>query len=214
MESGDADPRRRPTLTLSLNDVVVYQRPIDWNGDHRFGLYRHEPTAEVKVRNVVMTGDWPKSLPQEFFENPTATVGEPMTVEQRHSLNRLFQESFLAENVFAVRRKALAMPVADRFEFLSRWILPGPDHPGIRMSGDFTPTRPSPLAFEPGVDHPELGGQVVSPVFDWLNAAWELGQWTQCRQQVDAIPDSDDEFQKRARIVLRLLLSLEQKEPE
>ena len=204
--------RTNGTVTLSLGDVVVYQRPIDWAGDFRFGLVRHDSAAEVKVRNLALTGDWPQTLPQEFLDNPMATIGEPMGIADRHALNRLFQEEFLTENLIAVRSRGLAMPAAERFEFLSRWILPGPDHPGFRVSGDFTPTRPSPLALEPGVEHPELGGEIVSPVLDWLDVARELGRLDECRQRVEAVVDSNDAFQRRAKVALSLLISLEQLE--
>lgn len=196
-------------VTLSLNEVVIYERPVDWIGDHRFGLYRHGTTADVKVRNVELTGDWPETLPPEFFTNPDATVGERLTVNQRHCLNQIFQEEYLAENVFAVRRKALAMSVADRLEFLSRWVLPGPDHPGFRMTGDFTQTQPAKVVYEPGVERPELGGQIVSPVFDWLDAARELGRLPECLKSVENAVTSDTESQRRARISLLVLLNLE-----
>ena len=182
--------RTEQSVTVSLNDVLIYERPIDWAGDHRFGLYRHGTTAEVKVRNVVLTGDWPETLPQDFLDNPTLTVGEPLTVGQRHGLNRVFQEEFLAENVFAIRRKASMMPVADRFEFLSRWVLPGSDHPGFRLTGDFTQTQPARNAIEPGAEHPDFGGQIVSPVFDWLEAARELDRLPECLTSVESRRDT------------------------
>ena len=203
--------RTNRTVTLSLEDTVVYQRPIDWTGDFRFGLVRHDSAVEVKVRNLAFTGDWPQTLPQEFLANPLATIGEPLVGADRHALNRLFREEFLTDNVFEVRRLALAMPAAERFDFLSRWILPGPDHPGFRVSGEFTPTRPAPLALEPGVEHPEQGGQIVSPVLDWIDVAGELGRLDECRQRVEAAAGMGDEFQKRARVAL-LLLCLEQKD--
>jgi hypothetical protein len=201
--------RTDQAVTLSLNEVVIYERPIDWVGDLRFGLYRHGTTTEARVRKVELTGDWPETLPQEFLNNPAATVGEPMNVNQRHCLNRLFQEEFLADNVFAVRRQASTMPVADRFEFLSRWVLPGQDHPGFRTTGDFTQTQPAKVAYEPGVEHPEFGGQIVSPVFDWLEAAGELGRLPECLTSVEGAVAPDTEFQRRARIGLSLLLNLD-----
>jgi hypothetical protein len=205
--------RTKGAVTLSLNDVVVYQRQCDWSGDHCFGLDRHNSTAEAKVRNVVLTGDWPQTLPPEFLDNPLATVGEPMSVAQRHGLNRLFQDEFLRENVFELHRKALAMPAAERFEFLSQWILPGADHPGFRISGDFTPTHLSQVALKLGAEVQEPGGQIISPVLDWIDAAIELGRLAECRQRVDAVPGNDSEFQKRAKVALLLLVSLEQKGP-
>lgn len=201
--------RTDEAVTLSLNEVVIYERPVDWAGDHRFGLYRHGTAAKVKVRNVELTGDWPETLPEEFLKNPAATVGEPMTIKQRHGLNRLFQEEFLAENVLTVRRKAATMPVAARFEFLSRWVLPGEDHPGFRMTGDFTQTQPAKVAQEMGVDYPEIGSELVSPVFDWLDAARELGRLPECLKGVESAVTPDTEIQRRARIGLSLLLNLE-----
>lgn len=204
--------RTKGTITLSLDDTIVYQRPTDWEGDQCFGLNRHGSTIEVKVRNVVLTGDWPEALPNEFLDNPLTTDGKPLDTADRHALNRLFQEEFLAENLLEVRRRSIEMPVAERFEFLSRWILPAPGHRGFRVAGDFTPTRPAPMAFEPGVKHPELGGQIISPVFDWIDAARELGRLADCRQRVEEAPDSDDNLQMRSKVALLLLISLAQTE--
>ncbi len=60
--------------TLTLNGEVVYQRTIDFGGDHNFGFYRGQGETTAKIRNVVMTGDWPETLPADVLENPTVTV--------------------------------------------------------------------------------------------------------------------------------------------
>ena len=202
--------RTETAVILSLNDVTVYQRPVDWAGDYRFGFYRPRKTTGAQVRNITLTGDWPETLPQDFLDNPATTVGEPMSIADRHAMNRLFEESVLARNVFAVRRHALTRPVAERFEFLSRWVMPSFDHPGFRVTGDFTQTQPSPAALEPGVKEAESGGQIISPVFEWLEAARELGRLADCRKNVEQVAASDQEFQQRARAALLMLLSLEQ----
>jgi hypothetical protein len=56
-------------VTLSLNDTVIYQRAIDFGGDHTFGFYR-DRTKSAKIRDVIMTGDWPETLPEDFIANP------------------------------------------------------------------------------------------------------------------------------------------------
>jgi hypothetical protein len=61
-------------VTLSLNEVVIYQRDVDFGSDHSFGFYRERTKTAVKIRNVVMTGDWPETLPADVLENPTVTV--------------------------------------------------------------------------------------------------------------------------------------------
>ena len=212
--------RTDQTITLSLNGVEIYERIIDWVGDTRFGLYRHDKNADVKVREVVLTGDWPKSLPQEAFDNAAVTEGEPLAAIDRRAFNKIFREEILTENVADVRRRGLAMPVGERFQYLTEWVLPGPDHPGFRMAGEFTPTQPAPVVSGPVDDHrgvagpalerSDAGGQIVSPVFDWLDAAKETGRLAECRQRIESVAVSDDEFQQRARVALLLLLSLEE----
>jgi len=66
--------RAAEKATLTLNDEVIYQRTIDFGGDHNFGFYRGQGETTAKIRNVVMTGDWPETLPADVLENPTVTV--------------------------------------------------------------------------------------------------------------------------------------------
>lgn len=51
------------TVTLHLNGVEVYQRPLESNNQRTFGLFHYTDDAGVRVRNVVYRGDWPKALP-------------------------------------------------------------------------------------------------------------------------------------------------------
>jgi hypothetical protein len=137
--------RSKEKATITLNGETIYERPADFGGDLSFGLYRNAARSAVEVRNVVLTGAWPESLPEEFLRNPAAVVGQFPDDADRHVLSRAAGEEFLAENVREVRRWAAEMPHADRYELLASWTLPGADHPGFRISGEFTPTDPSPF---------------------------------------------------------------------
>ncbi len=55
---------------ITLNDELIYQRPDDFDIVPQFGLYRSARTVTSRVRNVVMTGDWPESLPADFVTEP------------------------------------------------------------------------------------------------------------------------------------------------
>ncbi|MCA9140678.1 MAG: DUF1583 domain-containing protein [Planctomycetales bacterium] len=70
-------------ILVHLNDQLIYQRPIEsrlggeppvWElgSGTQFGLYRATRTTASRIRNVVMTGEWPDSLPEEFISNPVA----------------------------------------------------------------------------------------------------------------------------------------------
>ena len=54
---------RGATLTLNLNGQLVYERALEPANQRTFGLFHYVDTSEVRVRNVVMRGEWPKSLP-------------------------------------------------------------------------------------------------------------------------------------------------------
>jgi len=65
--------RNEETINLTLNDSLVYSRKMEPHLGRKFGLYRDRARV-VQVRNVVLTGDWPEKLPDEFRENPTAMI--------------------------------------------------------------------------------------------------------------------------------------------
>jgi hypothetical protein len=51
------------TVTVRLNGVEVYQRPLEPTNQRTFGLFHYSDDTGVRVRNVVYRGDWPKALP-------------------------------------------------------------------------------------------------------------------------------------------------------
>jgi hypothetical protein len=99
----------------------------------------------------------------------------------------IFDEQHAHESALDVHRRAMAMPVDARFEFLRRWVLPGEDHLAFRLQADFTPTNPAPpqIAATGASDAPaSLGGEIVSPARDLIVAAAALGKLDDLRTQV------------------------------
>lgn len=64
------------TVTIELNGELIYQRAIDQGADTTFGLYRGNRDSESRVRNIIMTGDWPLMLPADFVEKPGIITAE------------------------------------------------------------------------------------------------------------------------------------------
>jgi hypothetical protein len=56
-------------VTLRLNGVEVYRRPLEPTNQRTFGLFHYSDDTGVRVRNVVYKGQWPKALPpaEELF---------------------------------------------------------------------------------------------------------------------------------------------------
>ncbi|MEM8666909.1 MAG: DUF1583 domain-containing protein [Planctomycetota bacterium] len=57
-------------LLISLNDELIYQRPVEVSSPSQFGLYRTSRASEVRIRNASLTGDWPETVPESFVKNP------------------------------------------------------------------------------------------------------------------------------------------------
>ena len=155
----------------------------------------------------------------------TLTVGLTMASEvvygasrpsDQTSLHTLFGGEVLASNMSYVRYRASELSPEDKYACLKSWVLPSAIHPDIRIIGEFTPTNPSPRAMElePWRFPSDRGGDLVSPVFDLLDAAAELNRLDDLHAEVTSISDAQENVDARAKLVLLILICLAQERPE
>lgn len=200
--------------SVTLNDQLIYERPFEVTGpvEPAFGFYRDAGTASVRVRNVVMTGNWPESVPEDFLANPTETTSEPPAGD-RLAVRQIIAEHFLIENIRTIRRQAARLPANERFELLADWVLPKPGR-GFRVSAEYTPLEaPHPARTEPGFDSSR--SVLVSPVYDLIAAASEAGRLTELKERVqNAEVKINDSFEQRARVALLALIAFESGDAE
>ncbi len=52
-----------PQVSLTLNGQLVYERTLEPHNRRTFGLFHDADQSEVRVRNVVLQGNWPQTLP-------------------------------------------------------------------------------------------------------------------------------------------------------
>jgi tetratricopeptide (TPR) repeat protein len=57
-------------LSLRLNDQLVYERPLRPSNSRLFGLFHYRNRTAVRVRNVLLRGDWPERLAPEQMAGP------------------------------------------------------------------------------------------------------------------------------------------------
>lgn len=183
-------------IVVKLNGQTIYERPRDSNATATFGLYRPSRGFECRIKNVIMTGDWPETLPEEFVANPVAIqeVIRPGVEDQSTQpiirsdaiCNDVIGRDTIAENVLEIRRMASALPTKQRYHFLSHWILPNEHHDNFRISGDNLPASLPPLAQDdPAFRSPV--NRVVSPVFDLLKTASDLSMTKTLRSRVESL---------------------------
>lgn len=145
----------------------------------------------------------------------------PRTAADRRALGAIFNEVHIADTAIAVHRQAMELPLEARYEYLSRWVLPSIDHDTLRLALDFTPTNPVPSASgvdprdavrlnkarDAGETRVQTGGHLVSPAFDLVEAATELGRLAEVRQRVEQA-SAASESQQRLRLAMLVLIDL------
>ncbi|HBE62937.1 MAG TPA: TolB protein [Rhodopirellula baltica] len=57
-------------IQLSLNDQLIYERPLDSESDRTFGLFYFSDREELKAQSLTLRGKWPKELlgPQQLAD--------------------------------------------------------------------------------------------------------------------------------------------------
>lgn len=91
-----------------------------------------------------------------------------------HALDAIFANQAIEDSGLWVMKSIRSLPPEPRFEFLRDWVMPGPNHAGIRLTTDFVsridPTN-SPAAFSPVED-----AAVVAPAIELIALAKSLGR--------------------------------------
>ena len=103
-------------IELTLNDRLIYQRPLEATNQRRFGFYHDANRSEVRVRHVVWRGQWGTTLPavaeQDLADDNTDMLDRDVAhmkatfhhnfAEQDLTSNRIaIQEGVLDENIIA-----------------------------------------------------------------------------------------------------------------
>jgi hypothetical protein len=54
---------RGDVATITLNDVLIYEHPIERTNSRSFGLFHFADEGEARVREVHYRGGWPRAIP-------------------------------------------------------------------------------------------------------------------------------------------------------
>ena len=91
------------TLRLELNDNEIVETSLDETNTRHFGLFHFSEQSEVRVRNVVMRGEWPKTLPaveDQQLANPAASVFDAQLAAFDPVFEHVFARDGLPEDYF------------------------------------------------------------------------------------------------------------------
>ena len=202
-------------ITLSLNGTLVFQRRLEPANDRRFGLYQEVATESVEVRNVILTGNWPEQLTSEDTANLFAVSREAATPSEARVRYTTVGELFFLKDVYGVWQAAMQQPNADRYETLTRWVLPNDSHPTFRLQAVMTPVDPVSIATA-AVDRTDGrnsrkgmhgGGELVAPAIELVRVAKDLNKLDELAARIQQMPETSG-LAMRSRAALLLLIAI------
>jgi predicted Zn-dependent protease len=135
---------RANTVTLDLNGVAIYERRLDQGDVPIFGLFHFRDRTAVRVRDVVLRGDWPRSLSAAQAADLTARTDGPGPIAERRIRHAWIGESLLRQDAHHVLARARTLPPSQRYEVLRAWVLPDSGLAPPRLDGVFRPCDPAP----------------------------------------------------------------------
>ncbi len=147
--------------------------------------------------------------------------GEKQAPSDSYVMNAIFGDAHIADNAFTVHRRAMKMPIEERYEYLAKWVLPGADHADLRLALCFAPTNPAPqfeeedsiyigklqLGTSSSESRKQTGGFPVAPALDLIETAVELGRLDDIRSRIDQAPMSHV-MQQRRRLSMLVLTDI------
>ena len=84
------------TVRIHLNGELIYERLLKSTRQRTFGLFHFADQTEVRVRNLVLRGDWPKSVPV-LLDQELAEETSKFLDRERHRLKSVFSHNFVAD---------------------------------------------------------------------------------------------------------------------
>ena len=194
------------TLQVSLNGDLIFERQVTDQSDLRFGFYRRQQQS-LKVRNAVLTGEWPETVTAEIRNNLLA-LSKPIPSETMHAIQRLATDKYFVADIRSVMAKADLLGETDKtaeYEFLKSWVLPSDKHETIRLNFQL-PQRSN-------ATNPADRTEFLCPATRTLEVAAELNTLDELARVVDALP-TNEVATDRHKQAMQLLLALQQGEGE
>lgn len=137
-----------------------------------------------------MTRQWTSTVPARTAIVVALVLAAPLMCAASDSFARsgIFREQHVEGSALDIHRAVAKLPSHRRYDRLAGWLLPGPDHAALRVQAAFAPTDPGPFDRDregnrqPSID--PVGGVIVSPLFDLLDAAHAIGRLDDIRERI------------------------------
>jgi len=222
---------RAGKLLIEVNGNEVLAKQILPVSSRRIGFYHDAARTNLRIRNVRLTGDWPKTFNDALrttIESPESNDSLPNTQFILGLPPYAFTEALVSDNAYEISRRAVKLDTTQRYEFLHRWVMPSGAHAALRTSGAFTPTHPAPpvlrdnpidvatAAAREAVDQRlvQAGGNFVCPAILLALAAAELDRLPELKKELTTLDPASSVEMARNRAALLGIIALLEDLPE
>src|SRR5439155_16697092 len=179
-----------------------------------FSLFHYKDRTAVRVRNVVLTGNWPEKPPIENLVQPGAT---DKAAAQGAARRALIGEDYLLLSARRVLEQARTLPAEQCYEALAVWVLPNNEHAVFQLSGDFRPGMNGATSSEHTSSGARLqtGGELDAPALELVRVAKKIGKLEDLASRVRMSVPSDDPVRTRGRLaMLAVVLAAQERDTE
>lgn len=207
-------------VSLSLNGAVVYEAKLPPDLERMFGLFHYRDRTAVRVRNVVLTGTWPRSL---GGLDAVAIAVKPATPAEAKARRTLIGERYFATEAGERVARARQLPARERYQALADWVLPTHSRPVFQVAGVLRPQDDIQVGNEKSLTPQSgeisaaagrrllLAGKQEVPCLEMIEAAREAGMLDELRQRVaSAASPAEDEAFRQARTSLLAIVQAAQ----
>ncbi|HSQ55917.1 MAG TPA: DUF1583 domain-containing protein, partial [Gemmata sp.] len=201
-------------VKIELNGTLVYEGKLPRELERQFGLFHYRDESAVRVRNVVLTGAWPKEPPAaiDFATRPaTAAIAKARRWQ-------LGEKYYFTEAGDVVERARKVSP-AERYNLLADWVLPVPSRPTFQLAGVSKPLDVLGIADQkeqPKGRRVMLGARLEAPCLELVVAAKEAGKLDELAERIATAetPAADDLFRRSKAALLAVVRAAQGKDTD
>lgn len=191
---------------LEINGAVVFDGPLDADTDWRFGFFHFRDQTAVRVRNVVLAGDWPKTIALD----DVAFVTKAPSVEIARTRRKEIGDKYYSGNPGEILKATAKLPPTERYAALAAAVLPGPTQPSFEMSGVVLPQDVLGIvdrAEQPAGRRVFLGSKFEAPCLALADVAKQLNKLDELARRVQEAtgPDVDAAFRRDQKAMLTIV---------
>jgi hypothetical protein len=197
-----------------VNGEAVFTGPVQDIRSHYFGFVHFREQTAARVRNVVLTGNWPKTVAPADVAFATAPTSPTIARVRRELIGEGYFEGDVKDVLASVAKKS----PAERYEALAAWVLPSETRPRIQLA---TITVPQDVlgvvdqANQPAGERVLLGNKIDAPALQLVAAAKAAGKLDDLISRIDkaSVPTPTETF-RNAKVALMVAVRVAQEKAD